>query len=154
LRRIFNVGSINLKSKYDWTVFVYDDERDLLVPWWPAPDPAADVDLLTVQSFQPGKGATGEAWSNRQTIVRTGAAVHNGSHGLTEAQQAHFAGRNTVVATPIYDDDDDLIGVLAGIRDEVDLTYDNTNDRYTLEATASVIGTLLVTLWQSLDATS
>jgi hypothetical protein len=146
-RRIFNVGSIELRKKYTWTVFVYDEERNLLVPAWPTPDPAADTEkLFTLKSFAPGKGATGQAWISRATIVRYGDDVHNGVHGLTTEQQALYAEYNTVVATPIYDDDDDLIGVLAGITTEADTTYEQAGDRHTLEATASVVGTLLATL--------
>lgn len=148
-RRMFNVGKIELRRKYDWTVFVFDDAQQLLVPVWPIPDPA-DAELFTVKAFEPGKGATGQAWRNKQTIVRTGAEVHNDAHGLSIEQQRYYAGRNTVVATPIFDDDDDLIGVLAGITDDVDTTYEQPNERHTLEATASVVGTLLATLWDAL----
>lgn len=142
LRRIF-VGELELPRKWDWTVYLYDSEQDLLVPVWPIPDPA-DAELFEVKAFTPGKGATGQAFENRQVIVRLGDEVHDGTHGLTEAQQAYFASRNAVVAAPIYaDDDNTVIGALAAITDDADDYFDRPKNRHQLEATAAVVGTFL-----------
>lgn len=150
-KRIFNVGSIMLPRKYEWTVFIYDEKRNVLIPSWPSPDPGnIDEEVFT---FAPGKGATGQAWSSRQTVVRFGEEVRNDKHDLSPEQQIHYAEYNAVVATPIYDDDDDLIGVLAGITVDLDDTYaDESNDLDTLRATASVVGTLLATLRDANEA--
>jgi hypothetical protein len=153
LKRICNDGPTTLKTTYTWTVFIYDAQLDLLVPWWPAPD-LDNPETYTTLSYEPGQGATGEAWSANKTIVRTGSSVHDGNHRLNEAQQKHNARRNTVVATPIYSDDNQKRGVLSGVRDKEDPSYNETNDIHTLRATASVIGTLMVTYLQLGEATS
>lgn len=36
LRRIFT-DKLELPRKWDWTVYLYDSEQDLLVPAWPTP---------------------------------------------------------------------------------------------------------------------
>lgn len=142
LRRIF-VGELELPRKWDWTVYLYDSEQGLLVPAWPTPDPA-DSELFEVKAFAPGQGATGQAFENRQVIVRLGDEVHDDTHGLTEAQQTYFADRNAVVAAPIYaDDDHTVIGALAAIADDADDYFDRPKNRQQLEATATVVGTLL-----------
>jgi len=138
-----------LGRKWEWTVYVFDSERNLLVPVWPTPDPASP-ELLTVKSFAPDCGATGQAWTHKDLIVRYGDDVHNGAHGLTAAQQAHFGDRNAVVATPIFDDDDDLIGVLAGVADEPLHDFDQGPKRAQLNETAGIVGTLIITLFDSL----
>lgn len=149
LRRIF-VGELELPRKWDWTVYLYDSEKDLLVPAWPIPDPA-DVSLFEVKVFGPGQGATGQAFKNRQVIVRWGDEVHDDTHGLTDAQQSHFASRNAVVAAPIYaDDDHTVIGALAAIADDADDYFDRPKNRLQLEATATVVGTLLEMLTPSI----
>lgn len=140
LRRIF-VGELELPRKWDWTVYIYDSEQDLLVPAWPTPDPADARSEL--KAFEPGQGATGQAFKNRQVIVRLGDEVHDGTHGLTDAQQTYFARRNAVVAAPIYGDDDSVIGVLAAIADDADDYFDRAKNRQQLGATATVVGTLL-----------
>lgn len=142
LRRIF-VGELELPRKWDWTVYLHDSELNLLVPVWPTPDPA-DSELFEVKAFAPGQGATGQAFENRQVIVRLGDEVHDATHGLTDAQQHYFAGRNAVVAAPIYaDDDNTVIGALAAIADDADDYFDKPKNRQQLEATATVVGTFL-----------
>lgn len=145
LRRIFT-SKLELPRKWDWTVYVFDDEKGVLLPAWPRPDPANE-EQSDVKVFAPGKGATGQAYSAGQTIVRLGVEVHDGTHGLTEAQQEYFASRNAVVATPIFaDDDKTVIGVLAAIADDADDYFDQPANQQQLRATANVVGTLMETL--------
>lgn len=54
-----------------------------------------------VTDFAIGKGATGQAYQAADTIVVTAEAVHNSEYGLTPEQQARFADKNIVGATPI-----------------------------------------------------
>ena len=129
--------------KWSWTVYLYDEESELLSPTWPAPK---DQDAAALISFASGNGATGLAWADEVTVVRTGSEVHDGTHGLNDEQQAHFKNRQAVVATPIWADTD-KIGVLAGIADDVDeLFNDDQARRAQLERTATILGTLLTTL--------
>lgn len=130
------------KKKWEWTVYIYDPETDLLSPFWPAPETDAQAELIT---FPPGKGATGQAWADDVIIVRNGDEVHDSTHGLTLEQQEHFAKRNAVVATPIYADTK-KIGVLAGITNDDNREFDVNKEQSHLARAATIIGTLLTTL--------
>ncbi len=130
------------KKKWEWTIYIYDHETELLSPIWPAPETGEQAQLI---SFAPGKGATGQAWKDGITIVRNGTEVHDATHGLTREQQEHFAKRHAVVATPIYADTQ-KIGVLAGITNDDNREFDAKKDQSHLARTATIIGTLLTSL--------
>lgn len=143
-RNIF-APDFEFPRKWSWTVFLFDSEVDLLVPIWPTPD-ADDTTMLAVKSFSPGVGATGMAWSEVSTISRTGPVVHDGTYGLTAAQQTRYASRNSVVATPVFTEYGTAVGVLAGVADDEDDRFDQPRDRAHLESVATSIGTLLTAL--------
>ena len=128
--------------KWNWTVYLYDEDTNELSPAWPAPASTEEGKLI---SFAPGKGATGQAWEGEVTVVRTGSEVHDATHGLSAEQQRHFEERQSVVATPIWSDTR-KIGILAGITDDEDRRFDEAEKRSHLERTATILGTLLTTL--------
>ena len=130
------------EGKWDWTIYVFDSEVDRLVPIWPHEPESAQAALV---SFAPGNGASGQAWSNEQVVVRVGEEVADATHGLTREQQDHFANRRSVVATPIWADDS-KIGVLAGICDDEDRQFEREADRSHVQTTATIIGTLIESL--------
>ena len=126
--------------KWEWTVYIDDADREVLTPAWPRPD--GDT---AAKEFPYGLGATGQAWEYERTIVRTGAEVHDDTHGLTAAQQDYFKEHNQVVATPIWADDQKF-GVLTGIRKDPSREFDSPKDQRHLAAVATAIGTLLKAL--------
>lgn len=140
--RAFLTPDFWFPRKWDWTVYLYDETIDMLTPLWPHD---ANSEQGKTVSFAPGRGATGQAWRDEETVVRVGPEVHDGSHGLTDRQQAHFSKRNSVVATPIWSDKQKM-GVLAGIADDYDRQFENEESRSHLQRTATIIGTLLATL--------
>lgn len=128
--------------KWDWTVYSFDEHLGVLAPIWPSDMGAERAQLI---SFAPGNGATGQAWLDEETIVRVGQEVHDGTHGLTAAQQHHFAHRRSVVATPIWADDE-KIGVLAGTCADEDRAFESEQLRSHVRQTATVLGTVLWSL--------
>lgn len=136
-------ADIRFPRKWEFTIYVYDEEEGLLVPSWPAP---ANDELGVLKSFKPGFGATGQAWESEALIVRIGPEVHDETYGLTPEQQAHFATRGTVVATPIWSDVDQKLGVLSAICDGEDEHFEKSANRSHLQLTASSVGALIVGL--------
>jgi hypothetical protein len=113
-------------SGYTLTVYLPNAEGDL-VPSWPASEEPGDDPRI----FRPGTGATGVSWQRyldgsrlTPTVVVSGDAVSNDVHGLTEAQQKHFAGYRTVAATVIVDERDERVGVLTAISLKQDGFFD------------------------------
>lgn len=137
------LGGTRFGRSWSFTVYVFDEEQNLLVPSWPLPD---SEKVERIKSFPPWVGATGQAWEREQLIVRKGKEVSDGTHGLTEEQQAYFADRGTVVSIPIWSDLDEKIGVLSAIRDDEHNYFDDQARRSDLAAVASSIGALIVSL--------
>lgn len=129
--------------KWDFTIYVFDEEQSLLVPSWPPPD---SDDHRQLKSFAPGKGATGRAWEREAMIVRTGDDVSGATYGLSEAQQQHYAGKHSVVATPIFTYADRKLGVLSAICEDEDDHFDKPNNQAHFKETATSIGALIVSL--------
>lgn len=130
-------------QKWSWTVYVYNEGDAMLEPVWPVPN---DDGYREIVSFAPGSGATGLAWQDNVTVSRYGESVHDATYGLTEAQQTHFAVRNNVVATPIYTEYETPVGVLAAVAADENRHFEDEAHRRQLEATATVVGTLLTSL--------
>lgn len=128
--------------KWNWTVYLYDEETHLLSPFWPASENPKAAALI---SFAPGNGATGQAWQQEETVVRSGSEVHDATHGLSLEQQEHFKDKLSVVATPIWANTR-KIGVLAGIAADANRHFDAEKERSHLARTATILGTLITTL--------
>lgn len=99
----------------DLHLYVYDaDERKLL------PIFESEEDTIEAQGWEPGRGVTGAAWSMRELIMAAGAETHDGSYGLTAAERDRYAELAAVAATPVVDDNDDAIAVLAASTENDD----------------------------------
>jgi hypothetical protein len=93
----------------DYHLTVYDGDRDMLSPAYPA---AARG--LPIAEFTPGNGATGTAWDQGDLIVVQGEAVSDATYGLTHEQQRYFRRCQVVAAVPVSLDGEP-IGVLTAI---------------------------------------
>lgn len=141
LAALLRPGTKNMPPHYQFTVYLFDEQQGLLRPIWPtidfrdAPDPRV---------FAPGNGATGSAWRDRQTVVVTGSEVANAKYGLTDEQQTYFAGYQTAVATPIWEDATTPFGVLTALGTEDDGYFsDQGPGRDSIQVLSDTIGVLL-----------
>ena len=108
-----------------------------------------DLDDDDVTDFRSGNGATGQAWSDRNTIIVTGEAVSNDEYGLSAEQQEQFADLTIVGATPIYDlEGRRIVGVLTGSSSDA---YEPADEeqiaadlRQALETRARLLSVVLV----------
>lgn len=98
-----------IPQHYALTVYIYDGERDVLSPAYPA-----EVRGVPIAEFRPGNGATGTAWAERDLIVVQGEAVSDSTYGLTLGQQRYFRRFQVVAGVPVALDGE-LIGVLTAI---------------------------------------
>lgn len=126
---------------YEFTVYVYDRDVDVLRPIWPYL--AIPTGQQDPRIFPPGRGATGSAWSNKTTFVVTGDEVTNAVHGLTEDQQAYFAECRTAAATPMWGDAEEPFGVLTALSREDDKFLDADSARREFASLAATIGVVL-----------
>jgi hypothetical protein len=134
---------------YAFTVYMPDDlvKPAELIPIYPSWHEAGD----DIRIFEIGKGATGTCWQRwdaskavTATFVVTGDAVSDDTHQLTAKQQALFKKCRTVVATPILDEDDQLIGVLTAISEREDGAFDEGKPgQAALRELADVLGVLI-----------
>jgi hypothetical protein len=141
LAALLRPGTKNIPAHYEFTVYLFDEDQDLLRPICPtidfrdAPDPRV---------FAPGNGATGSAWRDRQTVVVTGSEVANAKYGLTPEQQEYFAGYQTAVPTPIWEDATTPFGVLTALGTDDDGYFsDQGSGRDSLQVLSDTIGVLL-----------
>lgn len=90
---------------YRLSVYIYDTERDILSPAYPA-----RVRGLPIAEFEPGRGATGTAWEEGDLVVVQDEAVSDATFGLTADQQRHFRRYQIVAGAPVA-----LDGVPVGV---------------------------------------
>ncbi len=91
----------------DFLLYLRVPDRDLLAP--------LDLDRATsdLDVFHIGAGATGQAWSQRTTLVVTGEQARDATYGLTGEQQEHYAALTIAGATPVWSPDERLAPPLA-----------------------------------------
>ncbi|MGZ4756196.1 MAG: GAF domain-containing protein [Acidimicrobiia bacterium] len=140
LFELLGAGTFGFPKGYAFTIYCEDETGERLVPLWPY-DPTVE----SVCSFEPGKGATGKAWSTRETAVVTGTAVSDDTHELTGEQQTFFAPYRSVVATPIFSGARPL-GVLTAISRTNDGFFDDSEARERLRDLATLLGPVMVAL--------
>lgn len=127
-------------TSFRWSVHVYDEEENLLLPIYPE---SADVDDLEV--FAPGDGAVGVAFAHQRIVVVTGDGVADESYRLSSAQQVRFAPYRTVVAAPL-ESAGTILGTLSAISLQDDGYFEDEPGPSVLRDTAGVVATLLVTM--------
>lgn len=141
LGALLRPGTKNIPEHYEFTVYLYDDQQKMLRPIWPAIDFRGAPDPRV---FASGNGATGSAWRDRQMVVVTGSEVANAKYGLTGEQQTYFAGYQTAVATPIWEDATTPFGVLTVLGTADDGYFsDQSPGRDSLHVLSDTIGVLL-----------
>jgi hypothetical protein len=140
LHALLSPGSRGIPDQYEFTLYVYDSDKNLLAPLFPqmdfrsAPDP---------RCFEPGNGATGSAWTSRRIVVVTGSEVASGHYGLTKEQQEFFAGYNAVAAAVVWKEGTEPIGVVTAIAKTDDAYFDGLQGLDSLRVLADVLGVVL-----------
>lgn len=151
LQAILRPGTKGIPTHYEFTVYVLDDQQELLRPIWPTIDFRDDADPRV---FAPGNGATGSAWRDRRMVIVTGSEVANAKYGLSAEQQRYFRKCKTAVATPIWEDATSPFGVLT-VLGTVDDSYfsDDGPGRDSLQVLSDAIGVLLKAVPRAEDLT-
>jgi hypothetical protein len=103
-----------LPAHYEWRIFIYDRDRDLLVASY-APKGAASS-----TEWKVGQGAVGAAYETNEYVLVRGAAVSDATWSLTPGQQERYKRLQLVGAAPIRDEWGDCIGVLSAASENDD----------------------------------
>jgi hypothetical protein len=134
-------GTKGFPAQYTFTAYLYDDDQELLVPFWPVWDP---VDGDDTRIFEQGKGATGYAWNEERSFVVTGDAVAGERYGLTDEQQQIYKDFKVAAATPILEDGNQPFGVLTALGKADDQFFtDGGLGLANLREMADVVGVVL-----------
>jgi hypothetical protein len=108
LLRLLLEHETGLPENYQWRIFMYDEETDLLVASY-APEGAASA-----TSWEIGKGAVGHAFETNEHVLVRGPACSDGTYGLTPEQQERYQELHVVAAMPLRNPYGDPFAVLAG----------------------------------------
>lgn len=151
LESLLRPGTHSIPRSFAFTVYVFDEDKELLKPVWPPRDrPAGTIDP---REFAPGKGCTGMAWSEQRLFRVRGADVTNNSYGLTEAQRSFYAGSKAVASTVIPNDVGDRLGVLTAISSDDDGHFHSSPGADALRTLAEVVGVVLTAVPSTEDGT-
>lgn len=143
LSALLRPGTKDIPDTYEFTVYLYELERDELRVAFPVSEPGLD----DVAVFRAGVGATGLAFQRRQLILVTGDAVSDATHGLTPEQREYFAGYRVVAATPIWREGNQPIGALSAISRENDGHFGMESSQAAFRELAEVIGVVLTSVY-------
>jgi hypothetical protein len=134
-------GALGLPKSYEPTVYLYDEEKDSLEPYFPHLNlPAGQEDP---RRFAPGRGATGRAWQEGRLFFVRGEAVATDEYHLTPAQREFFRDYRSVAATPIHDDQGRKFGVVTVLSRDEDGFFDEIDGRRRLRNIADTLGVVL-----------
>ena len=131
-----------IPDEYRLSAYLFDAEKGELLPWFPK----VDADDLEIQTFAPGIGATGEAWSQKQTILVTDNEVSSDRYRLSPAQQVAFMPYRAVVATPVRTTAGAEIGMLTAISTVNDHHFDDAQAVEAFEDLAEAVGAVIEVL--------
>ena len=92
----------------EFHLYLFDAEANRLLPVFEPP-----VDGEPSEGWEPGRGAVGTAWQTQEAILVLGAETHDGTYGLTDAQQSRYRDLAVVAAMPVLNGSGDVIAVLA-----------------------------------------
>lgn len=124
-----------------WEYIVYGLQDDELRPIWFSKPPNGDTELYR---FKVGAGATGLAFQDNKFTQKTGTAVSDDTHGLSQAQQQHFRTYQRVVAQPIYASrSDQIIGILGALSTTDNPQYDDAANQAAIRNAADVVGVVM-----------
>jgi hypothetical protein len=146
LQALLARGTKGIPRHYEFTVYVYNADRDVLEPVYPPLIPPQDPDP---REFKPGKGATGLAWQEWRTrgvpYVR-GDDVSNEQYHLTPAQQTFFAGFRSVASAIALDLEGVPLGVLTALSPQDDGYFGKPEHRDALASLGETLGVVLAAI--------
>src|SRR5207249_566876 len=91
----------------DWHLYLYDADAERLMPIFEPENGEPS------EGWEIGTGATGTAAERVEYVVVQGAETHDGTYGLTPAQQERYRDLEVVAAAPIQSWTGEMIGVLS-----------------------------------------
>lgn len=154
----YTAGNMALQAIFDWTtaegepldgcqlrLYLFDEDEDLLLPVLAPPDAA------NATAWKVGQGATGAAYASGDYVIATGAAVSDGTYGLTADQQERFRRLAAVAAAPVYNAGGRVIGVVTASTSTLDHRLDTEEGRRDHTLAALLVSRVLVELMQWFD---
>jgi hypothetical protein len=127
---------------YDLHLFVLDEDADRLLPIF------EEEGWEGSEGWEPGKGATGRAYSTGEYVKVQGESVSDGSYGLTPEQQERYKHLEVVAAMPVRNARNETIAVLTASRDHDDGTLDREEGFEEMVLLATVCARILIDLLQ------
>jgi hypothetical protein len=112
LEALLRSSTRGIPDHYELTLYLYDEEKDKLLPYFPTIDFRGEADPRV---FDPGKGATGTAWRDRGIVVVTGTEVSSDKYGLTDVQQEYFKDYQSVASAVVWEEAATPIGVVSAL---------------------------------------
>ena len=103
------------------------------------------------EGWEPGRGATGTAWSRRAYVYVEGAAVSDATHGLTPGQQERYRPLKAVAAAPIFNASGRVVGVLTASSTSDNHGLDSPEGQEDHTLAALLVSRLLIELFQWFD---
>ncbi len=107
LRDLLQPEAAGFPAHYEFRLFLPDPSGRRLVPEYES------LGESPSEGWEIGQGATGTAWSSRSYVRVRGAAVHDGTYGLTSEQQEQYRDLEVVAAAPVLNARVEPIAVLS-----------------------------------------
>jgi hypothetical protein len=145
LEAVTRSGAMGLPESYEFTLYLYDEDKASLEPYFPHLDlPAGQADP---RRFAPGRGATGRAWEEGRLFYVRGEPVATDEFQLTQRQREFFRDYRSVAATPIQDDQGSKFGVLTALSRDDDGFFERGRDgKLLLRNMADTLGVVLTSV--------
>ena len=107
LRELLRPSVAGFPEHYEFQLFLLDPTGHRLVSEYTSGGQSGS------EEWTIGQGATGAAWASRSYVRVRGAAVSDGTYGLTSAQQKRYSHLQVVAAAPVFNARVEPIAVLS-----------------------------------------
>lgn len=140
LSALLRGGTRDIPESYEFTLYLFVDNRNELWPYYPKLNPRRDRDP---RIFVSGKGATGTAWQDQEVVVVRGDDVSNEAYGLTAVQQEFYKGFRSVASAVVWEENTRPIGVVTALGKVDDGYFAREGGRDSLRMLAQALGVVL-----------
>lgn len=130
----------NLPGHYQFRVFVYDADKNRLIPSY------QPEGTQPTEGWEPGQGATGQAWQTEEYVLVRGEAVSDGTYGLTPEQQVRYKPLEVVAAMPVRNARGKVIAIITGASTRDDGQLASPEGQRKHRELAIIVGRVLVDL--------
>ncbi len=133
-------GAAGAPRSFVWTVFVFDEEADRLIPVFPE----KIADKSDPKVFTVGTGVVGCAFAENGVVTAMGDAVSSGEFNLTSEQQEYFRRFKAVAGVALVDRAGRPFGGVTAICEDPDPYFEATAASEQLRDLAEVVAAVLL----------